>query len=401
MDTYLRPAFALAIAVLAATAFGNGHAAAGALADLPMSLLGDRVAVVQADTGARHGLNFIIDTGASDEILDAALVKELGVTVTEPKLVPQPGGAVAIGQTTGVDIALGGVALKSWPFVSAPLRPLEPFLGRPFDGVFGQAFLDRFVVEFDYAHGRMRLYDPATYVYSGTGSVLALERPDGRFFIRARLEGTGRESAAEGLLQLDTGSFEALGLDGGDVAAHGLVSRSAPRVALFGLALGGETSGYKTRLRGVVLGPIRIASPIAAVTTSSNAGDDPLAFGVVGGEILRRFKVIVLASRKQIILEPTPALRQPFAFDANGLILKSPRPFDHVLVHAVLENSPGARAGLREGDEIVALDGRTVGVNGLDATWHALQAPGRHHQLKIRRGAETLSLSVLTKPILR
>jgi hypothetical protein len=170
---------------------------------------------------------------------------------------------------------------------------------------------------------------------------------------------------------------------------------------LFGLALGGETSGYKTRLRGVVLGPIRIEGPIAAVTTSSNAGDDPLALGVVGGEILRRFKVIVLASRKQVVLEPTPSLRQPFAFDANGVILKSPRPFDHVLVHAVLENSPGARAGLREGDEIVALDGHAVGANGLDAAWHALQVPYRRHQLKIRRGAATLSLPLLTKPILQ
>src|SRR5262249_53280607 len=106
MDAHLRSVRILAFAVLAATALGNGHAAAGALADLPMSLLGDRVAVVQADIGARHGLNFIVDTGASDEILDAALVKELGITVSEPKLVPQPGGAVPVGSTMGVDIVL-------------------------------------------------------------------------------------------------------------------------------------------------------------------------------------------------------------------------------------------------------------------------------------------------------
>src|SRR5215467_11756390 len=106
MDARVRSALTLAFAVLAATAFGNGAVAAGALADLPMSLLGDRVALVQADIGARHGLNFIVDTGASDEILDAALVKELGVAVSEPKLVPQPGGAVPVGKTTGVDITL-------------------------------------------------------------------------------------------------------------------------------------------------------------------------------------------------------------------------------------------------------------------------------------------------------
>src|ERR1700741_2086257 len=287
MDANLRPVLACACFALAAVIVMDTRADAGALADLPMSLLGGRVAVVQADSGARHGLNFIVDTGASDEILDAAPTRDLGVAVTQPTLVPQPGGPVPVGRTRGVDITLGGVALKSWPFVSAPLSPLEPFLGRPFDGILGQAFLERFVVEFNYANGRMRLYDPATFAYSGTGSVLALERPDGRFFIRAHLEGTGREGA-DGLLPLETGTLEALGLEGTDDEKHALVSSTAPRAPLFGLALGGETSGYRTRLHSVTFGQIQIENPIASVTTSSNAGNDPLSFGVVGGEILRR-----------------------------------------------------------------------------------------------------------------
>jgi predicted metalloprotease with PDZ domain len=135
------------------------------------------------------------------------------------------------------------------------------------------------------------------------------------------------------------------------------------------------------------------------VTIRSNASNDPVSFGVVGGEILRRFKVFVLASRNQIILEPTASLREPFRWDASGLILMSPRPFTSVLVYKVLEGSSGAKAGLRAGDELIELDGKTVGAQGLDNVWHALQAPNRRHLLKIRRGTEERSVSLVTKLI--
>lgn len=405
-NVILRVVFACVCAALVSVGnvlvIDSAHAAdkPNPVADVPMILIGDRVAAIQVDIGARHGLNVIVDTGATDEILDAALAKELGIAVTAPQMVDQPGGAVAIGKTTGVDAAVGDAALKSWPFVTAPLRGLEAFLGRPFDGILGQALFDRFVVEFDYAACRLRLYDPATFVYTGTGTVLPMERPDGRLFVHARLEGSGHTSA-EALLQVDTGSFEALGLEGPDVERLHLVPDGAPRGPLFGLAIGGETSGYRTRFASVTFGSIRLHAPIASVTTSANASDDPVSVGVVGGEILRRFKVIVAASRNQIILEPAASLREKFNGDVNGIIFASPRPFASLVVYKVLEGSPGAEAGLRAGDELIELDGKPVATLGLDKVSHALQISDRRYRLKIRRDGTEISLSLVTRPILR
>ena len=217
---------------------------------------------------------------------------------------------------------------------------------------------------------------------------------------RYRIEGMDCASA-DGLLQLDTGSFDALGLEGPDVERLHLVPATAPRAPLFGLAIGGETSGYRARLKNVVFGPHRIEGPIASVTTSKNAGDSDVTFGVVGGEILRRFKVIVWASRNQVIFEPTSSMREPSRADASGLILVSPRPFTQVIVYAVLEGAPGEQAGLRAGDELIDVDGQLPGAEGLEKISRLFAIPDKRYMLKIRRGEDQLTIQLTTRQLLK
>lgn len=384
----------LVCAALLLANVGVVHASDGPrpLADMPMTLIGGRVPMIQVAVGARRDLNFIVDTGASDEIIDATVAKELAIAVGNPTMVDQPGGKVPIGKTAGVDAALGTIVLKSWPFVTAPLKTFEPLLGRSFDGILGQKFFESYVVEFDYAQQRMRLFDAAAFKYAGSGALLPLQQPDGRLFVGARLEGPG-STAAEGLLQLDTGSFEAVGLDGPDVERLKLVPSSAPKAPL----IGGETSGFRTRFRSVSIGPYRIQGPIASVTTSANAGNDPVSLGVVGGEILRRFKLFVLAERRQVILEPNAAIGEPDGSDASGLVLVSPRPFDRVFVYAVLAGSAAAEGGMRAGDELAAVDRSTAAMLRLEGVSRLLAVPGRTYQLKLRRDGAEFAVTIKTR----
>ena len=328
----------------------SAQSADAPIADVEMALIADRVPIVAVQVNDRKGLNFIPDSGASDEILDASLARALGIRVIDPTLVPQPGGAVEIGKTSGAAIKVDRSALGQWPFVTAPIKPLGSFLGRSFHGILGQRLFDHYVVEFDYQRKRMRLHNSARFAYRGQGVTLPIERPDGRLFVRVGLKGADG-AVADGLVQLDTGSFEALGLEGPDVARAKLIADTAPRIPLFGLAIGGGTTGYRARLSQLTLGPFVINSPAVSVTTSANAGNDPQSLGVLGGGVLNRFRVIVDASRKQLILEPNAAFIGPIDhWDASGLVLVSPEPFSRVLVHGVLQGSPAERAGLAEGD---------------------------------------------------
>lgn len=377
-----------------------GKAQDGPVADLPMTLLAQRVPMIKVSVNGRKDLNFIPDTGASDEIIDAHLARQLGLPIIKPTPVREPGGTIEIGKTPGADVTLDRASLTKWPFIAAPLKPLEPLLGRPFHGIFGQRFFDRYTVEFDYQRARIRLYESTRYTYKGKGAILRIERPDGRLFVRVGLKGLNGV-ATEALLQLDTGSFEALGLEGPDVARTRLVGENDARAPLFGVAIGGETSGYRARLSQLTLGPFTIDRPVASVTTSANAGDDPQSMGVLGGGVLNRFRVIVNATRGELILEPNDAFGSAMDhWDASGLILVAPEPFSRIFVHEVLRDSPAARAGLMAGDELLAISGQTVGAIGLDGFSRLLGAPGQVFNLRFRRGSAERDTTITTERLI-
>ena len=79
-------------------------------------------------------------------------------------MIEQPGGAIEMGQIESVQLKIASVPVQNLAMVSAPLDPLQPFIGQPLDGILGYGFFSQFVVEFDYAAQRVRLFAPETYV---------------------------------------------------------------------------------------------------------------------------------------------------------------------------------------------------------------------------------------------
>src|SRR6202035_5018201 len=69
-----------------------------------------------------------------------------------------------MGQVENVELKLASVPVKNLTMVSAPLDPLQPFIGQQLDGILGFGFFSQFVVEFDYASQHVRLFAPETYV---------------------------------------------------------------------------------------------------------------------------------------------------------------------------------------------------------------------------------------------
>src|ERR1700694_918179 len=78
--------------------------------------------------------------------------------------------------------------------------------------------------------------------------------------------------------------------------------------------------------------------------------------GVIGSEILRRFKVIFDYSRQRMILEPNRYFSESYEHDMAGMLLVTER--TGFRVRQVIENSPATAAGLHEGDFISAINGK-------------------------------------------
>jgi hypothetical protein len=370
------------------------------VAEFPLKLLLGRVPIAQVSIGGSRPLSFILDTGADDDIVNARVARELGLHVVNPQLIEQPGGAIEMGRIENVQLQLASASVQNLAMVSAPLDPLQPFIGQRLDGILGYGFFSQFVVEFDYAAQRTRLFPAKTYIAPPKAVMIPITFRGKSPLVEITLEGARGESVKT-WIEIDTGSFESLGLKGAFLDEHRLVLANAPKRPLFGLAIGGETSGYRTRLAGATLGPFRLSRPVTSATTSGDAGSRDVA-GVLGGEALNRFKVIVDYSQKQILLIPNRGLRRPSEyFDFLGAqIVSVGEHYNQFQIKAVMPESPASEAALQSGDEIIAIDGQTTSKMSLEQVVGNFNKAGDRRRLDVSRGGDRLTIVVTTRRLL-
>jgi hypothetical protein len=368
--------------------------------ELALKLLLGRVPLAPVTVGDSRSLAVLLDTGADDDILNARITRELKLHVLNPQVIEQPGGAIEMGKVENVQLKLGSVPVQNLAMVSAPLDPLQPFIGQQLDGILGYGFFSQFVVELDYAAQRVRLFAPETYVAPPKAVMIPIVFRDKSPLVEITVENAAGESV-KALVEIDTGSFESLGLKGAFLDGHRMVPANASKRPLFGLAIGGETKGYRTRLAAATLGPFRLALPVTSATTSGDAGSADVA-GVLGGEALNRFTVIVDYSRKQLLLIPNSKLDRPSEyFDFLGAqIVAAGEQFNQFQVKAVMPDSPASEGALQPGDNIVAIDDQPTTKMSLEQVLEKFSKPGDRRRLDVARSGKQLTITVTTRRLL-
>jgi predicted aspartyl protease len=386
------------IVCLLAAACGPHQAAPSSatapLARVPVHFFAERVPFVDVKVAGRD-LSFIVDTGADSELIDAAIAKQLALKVENPQTVAQPGGAIAMGKVTGARIAIGALATDTPDLIAAPLSPLTHIVGRPLDGLIGHTLLRRYVVELDYAAQTIAFYDPATAHPRGTA--IPLEISDIDAYVNVELVQAGRTVTAK--LELDTGSFDALGLSDRFVQANQLTANKQP-IDVPGVAIGGETSGYRLRLDRMRLGPFELVNvPMGA--TRARPTDEPLTYaGTLGAEVLRRFTVVLDYPHQRMFLAPRTSLSSELAVDCGGLVLRAVGDhLEQLVVHAVIPASPAERAGLKSGDVIVAVNGAPLDGRALESLFEKLYRPGQKLVFRVTRNGAASEIALVTKQL--
>ncbi len=370
--------------------FASGQSALG----IPFELNSNHI-YLQARVKNYEPLWFILDTGAAASVIDVERAKALGLELAG-KLEGRGAGerSVDVAFAKGASFRLPGVELFDQTIAAVSLDSLEPYEGRAIDGILGYDFLSRFVVEIDYANKLINLYDPQSYAYVGPGDSLPITIEESVPHVRARIVQSGRDSM-EGKFTVDTGSRGALHLTKPFAETHKLLESVQKTIqAPFGAGVGGETKQLIGRVKTLKLGRFAIENPVAGFSQDVKGSlASPDYAGLIGGEILRRFKVIFDYSRKQMILEPNAHLSEPYEYDMSGAFLIAEGPdFKPFKVHRIIEDSPASEAGLREGDVIAAIDGRPATEFTLEQLRQMFKQEGREVLLNIQRAEEFLEV---------
>lgn len=243
-------------------------------------------------------MSFLLDTGYGTTMIGASLAESLKLRQRGQMTIVGIAGEEDANVFEGPRFDFNGA---NWTPRRVAAFPTSEGRGRRRDGILGSGFFRRFVVEIDPQVRTLKLHEPASYQYQGSGEILPLTFQGSTPIVEATVDlpGAGRARAQ---FEIDTGCTGALCLGRHFVEAHQLAPTNAASDGnRFGV--GGRTPTLSGHLPQLHLGKLAVKKPSAEFFLDGSPADPPLA-GHIGWELLGEYKVTFDYSRKRMMLEP-------------------------------------------------------------------------------------------------
>ena len=304
--------------------------------------------------GFPDSLNFIFDTGCGGVSLDSATAEHYHLAPeTNLNYIRGIAGKCHQKLLQGMTLSVAGIKLDSLTMQVSDYDILSSVYGEKIDGILGYSFFSRYLVYIDYDSAKMDVYTKGPVRY-----------PRGGFLLHPRLYGLpmmeGRITDARDIrsrFYFDTGAGLCL-LFSSEFTADSVVfgpKRKKP-FRTQGAGLGGKTDMQLTTLKTFSIGPFHFKQiPTYIFDDSYDVTSYPQLGGLIGNDLLRRFNLIVNYARSEIYILPNASYDSPFDYSYSGLTIGLVQ--GRVLIIGVMPGSPAEKAGLREGDMILEVNG--------------------------------------------
>lgn len=316
---------------------------------LPLTVLDESSILIDISLVGRRR-TALLDTGASATVLDAPLAAELKLEPVSRRVLRGYSDVGGFDELPAFTATVGGVDVAFSRAVRTDLTTISSSMGRKIDIIVGHDLFEGRLVELDMPAERWRVH-PRSGPAKVSGTALDLKiGPHREPLITVGIEGRPPTPAI-----IDLGASAALTLSRAYADAHDLVrdkrTSSAAFAGVNGVTLSTSVMMDSLRLAGADLRALPSEIPAQWLTPEIPA--------IVGLSVLRRFRITFDFQGGKVWLAPSPVeLRKPFREDHAGLGVAFAG--DRLIVRHVAARSPAAEGGWKEGEEIVAIDGRSV-----------------------------------------
>ncbi len=398
---------------------------------VPVELNGAKLKFI-LDTGVGNPILFNLTNQDSIQINDVSTIFLRGLGEGDPiEALKSEHNTFKVGQAVCFNQSLYVVLDKDLNFSTS--------LGMPVHGIIGYDVFKDFVVEANYSKRFLKLYRPEDYRYKQgkRAETLPLSIINKKAYVEGAVTKNDNTEAPVKLL-VDTGSSDALWLFRDP--EKGLEIPNKSYEDFLGTGLNGSIFGKRTKLKGMRIGSFRFDEAKVAFPDRDSFGaikDLGNRNGSVGGEVLKRFNVVFDYPDSKITLRKNANFNIPFQYNLAGLDLQhngvryiSERITDsrgvvisehkksfgnvqilmgsrtrlslvpEIVVSGIRAGSPAAEAGLKEGDVILAVNGKKIHKYKLQEVLQMLNArEGKRVKVLIERYNKDLLFSFVLKDL--
>jgi len=262
------------------------------------------VIFVTGSIGNSGPLQMALDSG-SQTTLDESVAKKLGLDLSMKALSTGIKGKQEISVMKDLTLDFYGAKITEPLVLAYPLDFLSKRIGRRLDGIIGLELFRRYVVEIDYAAKQLRLWDPASFSYTGCGESVPVTYDKKLPVVAGTVTPFGKAPIAT-RFQLDTGgSGTNIVFWSAFYTKHDLLSGTRDLSEILQTEFGGTHTVKRGRVQAITVGDIIVSEP--DVRFSEREMGNPESYGGnLGSAFFRLYKPIFDLPHDRIIFEKQP-----------------------------------------------------------------------------------------------
>lgn len=352
----------------------------------------------------RLPLNFILDTGVRTTILTDRTISDL-VNISYDRAVTIAGAGhvreLNAYLASNVSLSMPGINGRGQSLIvlEEDYLELRNHLGVDVHGIIGYEFFNHFVVMIDYDRNLITVYDPEVFKPRRGHTAIPFEIDLGRPYISCAIT-QHNGTVIDTKLLLDSG------------ASHGLLLETDTDPDIFlpdnrlktviGWGLGGELSGFLGRIKTLRMDRFEFNNVLVSFAEDYSTEEVSRLTGrngSIGGELLSRFTVTFDYNAGMLYLRKNRTYRYPFEFNLGGIDVVAIAPdYETFRIVNVIKNSPAWEAGIKVGDMILSVNGKTGSNLTLSEINTMLRTgPGSRMNIELIRNSEVKKTSFRLK----
>ncbi|HEY4416953.1 MAG TPA: aspartyl protease family protein [Verrucomicrobiae bacterium] len=327
-------------------------AAAGREPTVATAPIYDQLGVRIPATLFKKPVYLIVDTGAGMTYIDAKYRDELGASIDDMSVNTVTTTNVPVLLYHAPPLNIGGRSFNLDKVGCLDFSALRAATGVPFAGMLGMDLLQRYVITFDPDQEQFSLTTNVPAIVKQRALAIPLTRADNGkeeiLQLSARLNGSGPIN-----LVLDSGAFDFLGLNQADWDKV-FPDDKEPVVEDFNVGADSKIVRSKAaRIRSLRIGASLYTNILVGLVSN------PTSFSHIGDLFLRQHIAALDVSNQVLYLLPSRHFGETNELDMSGLHLLKLN--SKIMAYMVDSNSPAFKAGIRDGAELVAINGQPAG----------------------------------------